>query len=354
MRSTLTIQERERFETDGYLMAKNAVSLEQLTQLQSEIEVWVNESRQHTKPYGEQTIDGRPRFDMGTDHTALKPALRRINNPSDISKSYFQVMSDSKMVDMVADLIGINVKFHHCKINLKCPGANTTVHYHQDFAFTPHSNDDVVTALLLLDDVTENNGCLMVVPGSHKGEMYSLYDGKQFIGRVDDATEAFLKSKQIPVVGSAGDVCLMHTRLAHGSAPNKSENSRGYDDFWIVKIDQNGSKIWDKRYGAGNPDRCRFALELNSGDFVLGGMSLSGTYADKDVRALADLKLQERGIILPNQTIYDPSVSDETLQAARASLDNLADEIELAKAFKTSTLFLGMVRTYIPSTVQIQ
>ena len=227
MRSTLTKQERERFEIDGYLMVKNAVSREQLTKLQSEIKVWVDESRQHTKPYGEPTIDGRPRFDMGTDHTALKPALRRINNPSDISESYFQVMSDSKMVDMVAELIGVNVKFHHCKINLKCPGANTTVHYHQDFAFTPHSNDDVVTALLLLDDVTEDNGCLMVVPGSHKGKMYSLYDGRQFVGRVDDATETFLKSKQIPVVGSAGDVCLMHTRLAHGSAPNKSAHSRG-------------------------------------------------------------------------------------------------------------------------------
>jgi ectoine hydroxylase-related dioxygenase (phytanoyl-CoA dioxygenase family) len=208
-------------------MAKNAVSRDQLTKLQSEIKIWVDESRQHTKPYGEPTIDGRPRFDMGADHTALKPALRRINNPSDISENYFQVMSDSEMVDMVAELIGVNVKFHHCKINLKCPGANTTVHYHQDFAFTPHSNDDVVTALLLLDDVTEDNGCLMVVPGSHKGKMYSLYDGKQFIGRVDDATETFLKSKQIPVVGSAGDVCLMHTRLAHGSAPNKSETSRG-------------------------------------------------------------------------------------------------------------------------------
>ena len=227
MRSTLTRQERERFEVDGYLMAKNAVSREQLTTLQSEIKVWVDESRQYTKPYGEPTIDGRPRFDMGADHTAHKPALRRINNPSDISEGYFQVMSDSKMVDMVAELIGVNVKFHHCKINLKCPGANTTVHYHQDFAFTPHSNDDVVTALLLLDDVTEDNGCLMVVPGSHKGKMYSLYDGKQFIGRVDDATETFLKRKQIPVVGSAGDVCLMHTRLAHGSAPNKSETPRG-------------------------------------------------------------------------------------------------------------------------------
>ena len=227
MLSALTIQEKQAFEKDGYIVVKNAVDGKQLESLQSEIKNWVEESKLHSEPYGQPTIDGRPRFDMGTDHTASNPTLRRINNPSDISEIYFQVMSDSKMVDMVVDLIGTNIKFHHCKINLKCPGANTTVHYHQDFAFTPHSNDDVVTALLLLDDVTEQNGCLMVVPGSHKGPMYSLYDGNQFVGRVNDTTEQSLINEQLPVVGSAGDVCLMHTRLAHGSAPNGSKNSRG-------------------------------------------------------------------------------------------------------------------------------
>ena len=227
MFSALTIQEKQAFEKDGYIVVKNAVDGKQLESLQSEIKNWVEESKLHSEPYGQPTIDGRPRFDMGTDHTAFNPTLRRINNPSDISEIYFQVMSDSKMVDMVVDLIGTNIKFHHCKINLKCPGANTTVHYHQDFAFTPHSNDDVVTALLLLDDVTEQNGCLMVVPGSHKGPMYSLYDDNQFVGRVNDTTEQSLINEQLPVVGSAGDVCLMHTRLAHGSAPNGSKNSRG-------------------------------------------------------------------------------------------------------------------------------
>ena len=225
--SALTMQEKQAFEQDGYIVVKNAVDGKQLRSLQSEIKSWVEESKLHSEPYGQPTIDGRPRFDMGVDHTALNPTLRRINNPSDISESYFQVMTSSKMVDMIVDLIGTNIKFHHCKINLKCPGANTTVHYHQDFAFTPHSNDDVVTALLLLDDVTEQNGCLMVVPGSHKGPMYSLYNGDQFVGRVNDTTEQSLIKKQLPVVGSAGDVCLMHTRLAHGSAPNGSKNSRG-------------------------------------------------------------------------------------------------------------------------------
>jgi len=63
-----------------------------------------------------------------------------------------------------------------------------------------------------------------------------------------------------------------------------------------------------------------------------------GAYADRDVRALTDQKLIERGIIQPGQTIYSPDVSDETLKTARTSLDNLADEIDIAKAFKTPNL----------------
>jgi hypothetical protein len=49
-------------------------------------------------------------------------------------------MLDARTVDMVADLIGPDVKFHHCKINLKLSGAKTEVAYHQDFAYTPHTN----------------------------------------------------------------------------------------------------------------------------------------------------------------------------------------------------------------------
>jgi ectoine hydroxylase-related dioxygenase (phytanoyl-CoA dioxygenase family) len=227
MTNALTQDQIDRYNRDGYLVVEDAVTTDQLTRLRGELNGWVEESRGHGEPYGTPTIDGRDRFDMGAEHSPEHPALRRVNNPSDISETYFEVMSDSRTVDMVSDLVGPDVKFHHCKINQKCPGANTTVHYHQDFAFTPHSNDDVVTALLMLDEVTPENGCLMVVPGSHKGPMHSLYEGETFVGKVDPATEAALQAKQIPITGPAGSVCLMHTRLAHGSAPNASDRPRG-------------------------------------------------------------------------------------------------------------------------------
>jgi len=101
------------------------------------------------------------------------------------------------------------------------------VRYHQDFAYTPHTNDDVVTALLMLDDMTPENGCLMVVPGSHRGPMYSLFDGERFTGFIDPGEERSLREHEEPILGRAGNVCLMHTRLAHGSEPNRSASPRG-------------------------------------------------------------------------------------------------------------------------------
>ena len=60
-----------------------------------------------------------------------------------------------------------------------------------------------------------------------------------------------------------------------------------------------------------------------------------GSYADKDVRALADQKVTERGIIQPGDTLYRSDLPDETLRLAQNSLNNVADEVDLAKAFKT-------------------
>ncbi len=217
----------ELFRDQGYLVVEDAVTPDQLSALESELAGWVEESRAHREPFGPETLDGRPRFDMGAEHSAGRPALRRVNNPSDISPAYEDVMSDSAMVDMVADLIGPDVKFHHCKINLKLPGSHTEVGYHQDFAYTPHSNDDIVTALLMLDDMTEMNGCLKVVPGSHRGPVYSLFEGARFTGFIAPEIERDLKTREVAITGVAGSVCLMHTRLAHGSDANRSPRPRG-------------------------------------------------------------------------------------------------------------------------------
>jgi ectoine hydroxylase-related dioxygenase (phytanoyl-CoA dioxygenase family) len=135
-------------------------------------------------------------------------------------------MADSRMTDLVADLIGPDLRFHHCKINSKLPGAATQVKWHQDFLYDPHSNTDLVTALLMLDEVTQENGPLEVVPRSHEGPLHSLWHDGVFTGALADETAAALAGETVSCTGPAGSVCLMHGCLLHGSAANRSDRPR--------------------------------------------------------------------------------------------------------------------------------
>lgn len=219
--SILTREQIDRFWRDGYLVVEDAVSPELLARLQQQFGRWVEESRAHTEPWGE-TINHLPRFHIEASHSADHPCLQRVNAPVEISAAYFEAMNTSPMTQMVTDLIGPNVKFHHSKINSKLPGGNTEVKWHQDFPFTPHSNDDLVTALLMIDEVTEQNGPLDVLPGSHTGEIYGLWHDGRFTGAVDAAVAERSQRDSVRCTGKAGTVCLMHTRLLHGSASNRS------------------------------------------------------------------------------------------------------------------------------------
>jgi ectoine hydroxylase-related dioxygenase (phytanoyl-CoA dioxygenase family) len=214
------------FHRDGTIVADDAVTPAQLAALRAEFDAWWEESRSHDKNYGEM-IDGRPRFDLQLPgHTREAPLLRRVNSPTEISASYLDVVTNSRIPDMVVDLIGPNVKFHHSKINAKLPGANTEVKWHQDFPFTPHSNDDLVTALLALDDVDETNGPLIAALGSHKNGLAGLWHNGAFTGVAGDAESSAWAKEAKTFTMKAGSVCLMHTRAGHSSGPNLGTRPR--------------------------------------------------------------------------------------------------------------------------------
>lgn len=221
----LTPEQISFFRTNGYLVVEDVVTPEQLARLREDFSGWVEESRSHDGAYGAMS-DGRPRFDVEPGHAAERPALRRVSSPGEVSESYLEVMTSSRMVEAVADVIGPDVKLHHAKINSKLPRTATKVAWHQDFPFTPHSNDDLVTALLMVDEVTEENGPLEVLPGSHLGPIEPLWHDGRFTGAVDQRTTERCVAAAVRCTGPAGAVCLMHTRLLHGSAANHSDRPR--------------------------------------------------------------------------------------------------------------------------------
>ncbi|MGI9411105.1 MAG: phytanoyl-CoA dioxygenase family protein [Hyphomicrobiaceae bacterium] len=223
--TALTQEQRDRFWQDGYLVVDDAVTLLELQDLRKVFADWIEESRSHDEDYGE-TLDGRKRFDLEPGHCAEKPALRRVQSPEEVSEVYADVMRNARTVDYCVELIGPAIRFHHGKVNSKLPGAATKVKFHQDFPFQPMTNDDLVTALLFVDDVTLENGPLEVVPGSHKGPLYTLWHDGVFAGAVADDVVDQYRDSIVKCTGKAGSVCLMHSSLLHGSAPNLSGKPR--------------------------------------------------------------------------------------------------------------------------------
>lgn len=217
----------DSFNKNGYVVIDNVISEDILEKLRTDLKKWVALSTHHEAAFGE-TKDGRPRFDIDTnDHRSDHPSLRRIASPTEISEAYYDVAMNSKMSELVGQLIGKSgTKFHHSKINAKLPHTETSVKWHQDFPFTPHTNDDMVTALLMIDPVTLENGPLQVIPASHKDTLYDHWQDGKFTGTVADHVIESKCTAPISCIGDAGSVCFMHTRLLHSSGANKTDFPR--------------------------------------------------------------------------------------------------------------------------------
>ncbi len=154
-------------------------------------------------------------------------------SPEEVSQAYLDVLQGGPTVEAVADLLGDNLRFHHAKLNSKLPSSGTVVKWHQDFTFDPHSNDDCITVMLFLDDITRDIGPARVVPGSHRGPLYSLWHEGVFTGAVADDVASDCETSAVECLAPAGSLCLMHTRALHASSENLTDRSR---TFYIATL----------------------------------------------------------------------------------------------------------------------
>ncbi len=90
---------------------------------------------------------------------------------------YWEYISQSVVPDIVADLVGGDVKYHHSKLNFKWASGGEEVKWHYDIGFWPHTNYSPLTIGTYLYDCGMEQGPLGVMPGSHQMEpLPSQYD----------------------------------------------------------------------------------------------------------------------------------------------------------------------------------
>ena len=149
---------------------------------------------------------------------------RRIFNPYDQHDNFRELAHDPRLLDKVESLINGNFNLQHSKLNMKPARVGSAVEWHQDLAYFPHTNDDLVTTLVYLDDATEENGCLQVLPRHHTHYFEHAGPDGKFAGMITEDLSDFGKPRNLPA--PAGSVIFMHCITPHASLPNRSIRPR--------------------------------------------------------------------------------------------------------------------------------
>ena len=210
--------QKEFYNENGYLMVRNVLSEEQLTTMQNITYDWIENSRNVT--------ESDDFYDLDQGHSKEQPKLTRLKLPHKADIFFWEALKNSKITSVLNDLLGPDTLLQTSKLNTKAPGGGAAVEWHQDWAFYPHSNDDMLAFGVFLEDVTEENGPLMVIPKSHQGPILNHFANGVFCGAVDPDDPEFKIEEAVTLTGKAGDMTVHHARTLHGSAPNISSKSR--------------------------------------------------------------------------------------------------------------------------------
>ncbi len=207
------------YREQGYLMVENAITAAELDAMRKVTYDLIDRSRSVTV--------SDDVFDLDEGHSADNPRLTRIKLPHKQHPIYWDTLVNSRITEVLKALLGPNVALSTAKLNTKAPGGGAAVEWHQDWAFYPHTNDDLLAVGLMLEDVDEANGPLQVIPGSHRGPVlpHTNADGV-FCGAVDPDHPDFHLDKAVTLTGKAGSMTVHHVRMLHGSAPNVSDRAR--------------------------------------------------------------------------------------------------------------------------------
>jgi phytanoyl-CoA hydroxylase len=209
----------QAYRRDGVIVVPEVLGKETLAQVRTVIAELVAGSA--------NTLEHTDIYDLEPGHTAEQPRVRRIKAPHKVHAIFDQIVRSPAVIDILTKLLGPGLRLHGSKLNMKSARYGSPVEWHQDWAFYPHTNDDVLAIGVLLDDCDLENGPMLVTPGTHQGEIWSHHgeDG-HFAGLIDPDLVKGEIDRAVPCMGRAGSMSFHHVRALHGSATNTSDRPR--------------------------------------------------------------------------------------------------------------------------------
>jgi ectoine hydroxylase-related dioxygenase (phytanoyl-CoA dioxygenase family) len=245
----LTPEQVSSFHENGFLVVPDLLSPEQLEEL-----------RQMT----DAVLDGRlkPDADTGRDDFELQfepgtigkddiPRREKIRVAFHLchNHSYFwNHATRPEIVDVVESLLGRHIKLYTDQMFVKPAHHGSEVPFHQDHAYwTQVEPYNMISCWVALDDATVENGCVHMIPGTHRSLVpHREFGGNQKYGLAEEDVDS---SREVPVELKAGSAMFHHSLTIHRSFPNRSDRGRRGLVTIYLPGDAKFVRPWDFQYG---------------------------------------------------------------------------------------------------------
>jgi ectoine hydroxylase-related dioxygenase (phytanoyl-CoA dioxygenase family) len=246
---SLTQQQRETYDREGYLVIPQLLDDTDLEPARESMSQKVSQIADEL--YAEGLI--KSKYEDAPFHLRLAKIFENLTDEHflrygrgwrDRMTGYYHLMSNPKILNAVESLIGPEI-FSNPVYNTrpKVPGvAAGAVPWHQDKSYWPDANSNpVITVWIPLVDATHENGCLHIIPRTHKKRAITHgtenYSGTQYLEIAAEEVER-RKAEILALPVSAGSAILFNDRLIHMSTPNKSDHVRWSVDLRYQPTDQ--------------------------------------------------------------------------------------------------------------------
>jgi len=244
----------EHFREHGYAVLRGVFRPDEIRTLGAAFDRIERQALEHGRSYRDRNVF----FRLAPD-PALGTVVRMVQWPSYFDAVLASYRTDARLGHLLAPLIGTNLKQIINQMHWKTPGAsNVEFGYHQDIrsrrprdAYVDPARFYVQTGIAI-DPHRGDNGCMTVLPGSHRLGELRFHQGPTLSRNLDDDdlhAAGLDPHDKVELLLEPGDVALWHVYLVHGSGPNTSTTDRRFLINGYVEADHCRRGEWAFRDG---------------------------------------------------------------------------------------------------------
>ncbi len=217
----LSEKQIEQFRNDGYLVFERLIHGEKLAHYKSVFDGLV--ARGKKMPGNEPHWS----FEMDSDGNPIQGFLHKIQGVCVVEPEVLRLAREPEILEQMESLVGPNIDVFGTKFFPKLPNGGTSTSWHQDSFYFGTDSDRIVSCAIYLEDTDLENGCLKVVPGSHRQGIVGHEKRKNKYGQWTQVDEA----QAVDLVVPGGTVVFFSTNILHGTHDNHSNRTR-YSTAW--------------------------------------------------------------------------------------------------------------------------